>query len=201
MTTQTPGDAHFEATAAALNRITDAAGEHSADPKLTLHRPSDHDHGHSFMTTFFPSQSLQRLENAFHMGNYVIDRRTGAKQWEPMSIYVRVGMHALYYGSEQEKLLQWKRTVALLKAQSEKMGRQYDDPRSVAHIMPFIESFALQDSMAQMLQPDPAKYATFNEFFAREIREDARPPAEPQDVRVLLAVLSLPDLAWSNSFD
>lgn len=109
----------------------------------------------------------------------------GQKSFEPMSIYVRAGMHLLYYGSEQEKALHWKRTRALLKAQSEKMGAQYDSPASRAHIQPFIESFGLQESLKDMVQPDPTKYATFNEFFAREIKESARPIDEPGDERVV----------------
>ena len=65
------------------------------------------------------------------MGNYVItNRASGEKTFEPMSIYVRVGMHLLYYGSMQEKLLQWQETENLLKAQSVKMGREYDSPES-----------------------------------------------------------------------
>jgi len=87
----------------------------------------------------------------------------------------------LYYGSEQEKALHWKKTLELLKNESEKMGREYDDPKSQAHIKPFIAGFHLEDSMQQMMKPDPDSYNTFNEFFAREIREDARPPAEPEN--------------------
>lgn len=102
-----------------------------------------------------------------------------------MSVYVRLGMHLLYYGSEQEKALQWKRTQALLKEQSEKMGREYDAPESVQHIEPFIESFHLQSSLSEMLEPDPKKYKTFNAFFAREIRESARPLAEPENDKVV----------------
>ena len=90
-------------------------------------------------------------------------------------------MHLLYYGSEQEKLLHWQRTLSLLKDQSEKMGKEYDSPESVAHIQPFIDSFDLQSSLVDMVQPDPTKYATFNEFFGREIKEEARPIAEPED--------------------
>ena len=90
-------------------------------------------------------------------------------------------MHLLYYGSEQEKLLHGKRTLALLKEQSEKMGREYDDPGSKSHIRPFINSFNLAGSMAEMLEPDPEKYATFNAFFAREINPLARPIAEPEN--------------------
>ena len=103
------------------------------------------------------------------------------KTLEPMSIYVRVGMHLLYYGSEQEKALHLKKTLALLKEQSEKMGKEYDDPASKDHIQAFIESFNLQDTLYEMVEPDPSKYATFNEFFAREIKESARPIDEPDN--------------------
>ena len=90
-------------------------------------------------------------------------------------------MHLLYYGSEQEKVLHWQRTLDLLKDQSEKMGKEYDSPASAAHIQPFIDSFDLQATLEEMVQPDPTKYRTFNEFFGREIRADARPIAEPDN--------------------
>jgi phosphatidylserine decarboxylase len=61
-----------------------------------------------------PASTLDNLESKFHMGNYVIDRQTGQKSFEAMSIYVRVGMHLLYYGSEQEKALHWRKTLQLL---------------------------------------------------------------------------------------
>lgn len=117
------------------------------------------------------------------MGNYVVDRQTGQKSFEPMSIYVRLGMHMLYYGTEQEKALHWKKTLKLLQDQSEKMGKEYDDPASKAHIVPFIESFPeVGASLPDMVKPDPSEYGTFNEFFGREIKESARPIAEPEDV-------------------
>lgn len=66
-------------------------------------------------------------------------------------------------------------------AQSVKMGKEYDSPSSKQHIMPFIQSFDLASSLSEMVQPDPDAYATFNEFFAREIKESARPIAEPDN--------------------
>ncbi|KAK3066770.1 hypothetical protein LTS18_001505, partial [Coniosporium uncinatum] len=102
-----------------------------------------------------------------------------------MSIYVRVGMHLLYYGSYQEEALHWKGTLALLEEQSRKMGKEYDAPESKDHIQPFIKSFQLQDSLVDLKEPDPSKYATFNAFFAREIREDARPIDEPDNGNVV----------------
>ncbi|KXS96018.1 hypothetical protein AC578_3902 [Pseudocercospora eumusae] len=127
-----------------------------------------------------------------------------------MSIYVRLGMHLLYYGSQQEKALHWKRTQAMLKNQSVKMGRQYDAPESVRHILPFIESFKLQNTLSQLKEPDPRKYSTFNEFFARELKPDARPIDEPDNDRVVsspadcrLTVFPTIDLAqkfWIKGF-
>ena len=119
------------------------------------------------------------------MGNFVIDRKTGKKSFEAMSIYVRLGMHLLYYGSEQEKVLHWKRTLELLQSESEKMGKEYDAPESKSHIQPFILSFQLQDTLSELKEPDPNKYGCFNEFFAREIREDARQIEESENKLVV----------------
>lgn len=203
-------DEHFEATAALLNNITDEAGDHRKDPKQSLHVPSHHEHAHAWLKRIMPYNSLESMESAWHMGNYVLDRKTHEKTFEPMSVYVRVGMHALYYGSEQEKALHWKKTVKLLEEQSRKMGRQYDDPESVDHIIPFIESFNLQEGMSDMKEPDPTKYKNFNDFFAREIRPEARPIAEPENDLVVsspadcrLTVFPTIDLAtkyWIKGF-
>ncbi|KAJ4390114.1 hypothetical protein N0V93_007587 [Gnomoniopsis smithogilvyi] len=171
-----------------LNAVTDQAKSHTESPKSHLHAPANEQHSHSWMKRLFPYTNIEEMESAFHMGNFVIDRKTGEKTFESMSMAVRVGMHLLYYGSEQERLLEWSKTKQLLKEQSEKMGREYDDPKSVDHILPFIESFDLQDSLVQLKEPDPAKYKTFNEFFGRELRPDARPIDEPGNDKVVSCV-------------
>ncbi|TKA65532.1 hypothetical protein B0A55_10779 [Friedmanniomyces simplex] len=176
---------HLDAAATTLDHLTSKANEPDGHTKEHLHAAANSNKAHSLFRSVFPYDSLQEFENEWHMGNYIIDRKTGAKSFEPMSIYVRLGMHLLYYGSEQEKALQWRRTQSLLKEQSLKMGKQYDSPDSRDHIKPFIDSFHLAPSMEEMLQPDWTKYATFNDFFARQIREDARPQAEAADPRVV----------------
>ena len=173
-------DENFAASASALDHLTNTAAQnHDQGPQKHIHQPAIHASVYSWLASYFPQSSLDSLESSFHMGNYVIDRKTGTKTFEAMSIYVRVGMHLLYYGSQQEKALHWQRTIDLLKNQSEKMGKEYDSPESKQHIQPFIDSFDLQSTLSEMVQPDPTKYDTFNEFFAREIREDARPIDEP----------------------
>ena len=52
-------------------------------------------------------------------------------------------MHLLYYGSQQEKLLHTERALKLLEEQSTKMGLQYDDPKSVDHIIPFVRRLSI----------------------------------------------------------
>ena len=183
--TQSEYDTRFEATAAAIQSVTDSATQHTADPKKTIHSPAHHEHSHKWLEKIFPQNSLGAWEAKMHMGNYVIDRTTGAKSFEPMSIYVRVGMHALYYGSEQEKALHWKRTQELLGQQSRKMGAEYDKPESKDHIPAFIESFQLQSGLVELKEPDPTKYKTFNEFFARELKESARPVEQQSDDKVV----------------
>jgi len=174
-------EASFNASANALTTLTAAAENHNQSPQAHIHAPANHANSHTMLKKMFPTATLDTLETKFHMGNYVIDRQTGEKHFEEMSIYVRVGMHLLYYGSGEEKALHWKKTLELLKNQSEKMGKEYDAPESKQHIPHFIEAFQLQDSMSEMVEPDPSKYPTFNAFFAREIKESARPIAEPEN--------------------
>jgi phosphatidylserine decarboxylase len=176
----------LDALSSSLDSLTTQASQHSTDPKDHLHAPADRVKSHIWLRSFFPTQeTLEQFERSWHFGNYVIDRQTGQQSFEAMSIYVRVGMHLLYYGTAEETALQWERTKRLLKYQSEKMGLQYDAPESRGHILPFIQSFDLQGSLDEMKEPDPLKYATFNEFFAREIKESVRPIAEPENESVV----------------
>ena len=174
-------DEGYNASAGALTELTTLAENNSQPPTSHIHGSSTSAESHAWLSRWLPRGTIDKVENKFHLGNYVIDRQTGQKSWEAMSIYVRVGMHLLYYGSEQEKALHWRKTLALLKDQSEKMGREYDDPRSKQHILPFIESFQLASSLHEMVHPDPEWYPTFNAFFGREIKESARPIADPAD--------------------
>ncbi|KAK0828260.1 hypothetical protein LTR73_005213 [Friedmanniomyces endolithicus] len=173
----------LEAASTALDHLTTKAKEADGHTKEHLHAAADADKAHSL----FRSTATPASQPKPHPPQTPTPTNTppGAKSFEPMSIYVRLGMHILYYGSAEETALHWRRTQDLLKEQSVKMGKQYDSPDSRDHIKRFIDSFHLLPSMPEMLQPDYTKYATFNEFFARQIREDARPQAEAEDPRVV----------------
>lgn len=174
-------DAGFTASAGALEELTRRAENHNQPPTSHIHGSSTSVESHTWLSKILPAGTIESVENKFHLGNYVLDRQTGEKTWEAMSIYVRVGMHLLYYGSAQENVLHWKRTLQLLQSQSEKMGMEYDSPESKQHINPFIQSFQLEPTLFEMVEPDPNAYPTFNAFFAREIKASARPIAEPEN--------------------
>ena len=185
MAAQSSSAVGLSASAAALDSLTSAAQVHDDPPVEHIHAPAPHENSHKWLRKIVPQTTLEEYENRYHLGNYVIDRKTGKKDFEAMSIYVRLGMHFLYYGTEQEKILHTERVLKTLDEQSLKMGKQYDAPESKSHIRPFIKSFELEEGMQEMVKPDPDSYDTFNDFFAREIKEEARPPQEPEDPLVV----------------
>lgn len=99
-----PTNIHFDATESLLRTITTKSESHE-DPQQHIHTPSNQPQSQSWFRAVFPYDSLEDFENQWHLGNYIIDRQTSKKSFEPMSFYVRVGMHLLYYGSQQENLL------------------------------------------------------------------------------------------------
>lgn len=83
-------EAHYDASAAALESVTNAAIDSRAEnPKHNLHLPATLEQGHQWLAKHIPYKSLESLESNWGLGNYVIDRKTGEKTFEPMSIYVR----------------------------------------------------------------------------------------------------------------
>lgn len=91
----------YEASAKALKSLTSAA----KDPMLGINHPANHESSHSWLAKILPASTLDNMETRFHLGNYVIDRKTGEKSFEAMSIYVRVSIprldrkHSLMPGS------------------------------------------------------------------------------------------------------
>ncbi|KAG9104674.1 hypothetical protein FRC06_000060 [Ceratobasidium sp. 370] len=154
---------------------------------------------------FYSEDELESLYNFLPQkpkvspsGNYVINRATGEKFFEDMPIYVRIGMHLLFNQSYiSQTLLGEKRIDKLLKDQSVKQGKIYDrvDPELVQpHIQSFIETYEI-DTL-QLLQPD--WFQTFNEFFARRLKPDARPVTGPEDPSVITSPADCRLTVWNN---
>lgn len=189
-----------EALAAVLEHLVSSGPVHETDDKLhqgtsdhTAITPgpiSVHKHTH-WWGRFFPGSlesTLDRLFASYHMGNYVAIRgQPGQKIFESMPIYVRIGMHLLFYKSKEQSFLRYKSVEDLLKAVSIRQGKVYDDesnPQAVLeHIQSFISTYSID--LDELLRPDPSLYPSFNSFFFRKLKPGARPIAEPDNAAVV----------------
>ncbi|KAF4611209.1 hypothetical protein D9613_006883 [Agrocybe pediades] len=175
-------DASHEDVAKGLTAIVD----HSADNANVTH------HIHAPIHTLLSShwvQSLvpgiERLAVDYHCGNYVVMRGSDKPFFETMPLYARLGMHLLFYGKEQVRTLGNKRVDELLREQSVKQGAIYDDPKSAMSITSFINAYSIQTD--ELLESDISKYRTFNEFFYRKLRPDARPIQNEHDPQTIIS--------------
>ncbi|CCG24398.1 Psd2 protein [Candida orthopsilosis Co 90-125] len=100
---------------------------------------------------------------------FVQDRLTGIIVEEKMSVYVRLGIRLLYKGLDKAKS---KRVRLLLSSLSKKQGKKFDSPSSKADIASFIKFHKL--SLDDCLIDNPDGYPTFNEFFYRKLKPNAR---------------------------
>ncbi|KAJ5626202.1 Phosphatidylserine decarboxylase-related protein [Penicillium lagena] len=113
----------------------------------------------------------------------VQDRITGQINEERMSVYVRLGIRLLYKGLKSRDM-EKKRIRRVLRSLSIKQGRKYDDPASASQIRDFINFHQLD--MSEVLLPIE-KFRTFNQFFYRALKDDARPCSAPNEPKVVVS--------------
>ncbi|KLO15227.1 hypothetical protein SCHPADRAFT_871290 [Schizopora paradoxa] len=106
----------------------------------------------------------------------VQNRLTGQLEEEKMQVYVRLGIRLLYKGAKSR--MEGARARKLLKSMSIKQGIKYDSPQSAADIPAFIQFHRL--NVDELLLP-LGEYKTFNQFFYRKLKPDARPVDSPDD--------------------
>ncbi|PGH23110.1 phosphatidylserine decarboxylase [Polytolypa hystricis UAMH7299] len=113
----------------------------------------------------------------------VQDRITGQINEERMSVYVRLGIRLLYKGLKSRDM-EKKRIRKMLKSLSIKQGKKYDDPDSASQIDAFIAFHQLD--MSEVLLPLD-QFKTFNEFFYRALKPDARPVSAPNNPKIIVS--------------
>ncbi|KAN0061720.1 phosphatidylserine decarboxylase [Thecaphora frezii] len=133
-----------------------------------------------------------RVVNKISQGNYslgansaniiVQDRRSGELMEEKMQVYVRLGIRLLYKGARSR--MEGARVKKMLKNMSIKQGVKFDSPTSAREIAPFIAFHNLD--LDEVLDPLES-FKTFNEFFYRKLKPDARPNDEPDNTRRLVS--------------
>ncbi|GME67737.1 unnamed protein product [[Candida] boidinii] len=99
-------------------------------------------------------------------------RSTGYVIEEKMSVYVRLGIKVIY--QKLNSSTSNRKVKKILRNLSFKQGAKYDKPSSVKYIQSFIDFHNL-DLSECLYGKDLSNYKTFNEFFYRKLRPDARP--------------------------
>lgn len=165
--------------------LTGHSSSHNAITPATMALASPN---HAWWRSFFPSDTqIDNLLAEEHMGNYVVLRSTRREVFESMPVYVRVGMQLLFFHSRSMSLLRYGTVERLLETLSVHQGKVYDDasnPQAVLeHIQSFIQTYSIR--LDELAEPDVTRYPTFNSFFCRRLRADARPIADPQDNRII----------------
>ncbi|KAJ3793371.1 phosphatidylserine decarboxylase-domain-containing protein [Lentinula aff. detonsa] len=123
----------------------------------------------------------------------VQNRLTGQLEEEKMQVYVRLGIRLLYKGMKSR--MEGSRARSLLKSLSIKQGVKYDSPESVRDIPPFIEFHKLDMNEVR----DPVKsFKTFNQFFYRKLKPDARPVDSPLDPYRLVSAADCRFMAFES---
>ncbi|ODO08587.1 phosphatidylserine decarboxylase [Cryptococcus wingfieldii CBS 7118] len=135
---------------------------------------------------------LSKIVNKVAIGSYALgansantivqDRITGQLQEEKMAVYVRMGIRVLYKGAKSS--MHGARARKLLKSLSIKQGLKYDSPASALDIPGFIAFHNLD--VNEILDPLDS-FKTFNEFFYRKLKADARPVEEPDNPHRLVS--------------
>lgn len=115
--------------------------------------------------------SYGKYQLGSHSANILVqDRTTGIILEEKMSVYVRMGIRLLYNAIDLSKS---KHIRMLLKKLTIKQGTKFDNPDLAKDIASFIKFHKLD--LGDCLEEDYNKYPTFNEFFYRRLKKDARP--------------------------
>ncbi|KAJ7577445.1 phosphatidylserine decarboxylase-domain-containing protein [Mycena floridula] len=171
-------DATKEQMASGLEAlVSKTAEQHTEDEPKDPHSQGIFDH--PWLKRLIPG--IEKLAASHHFGNFVVtrgivlqdgSRATGERIFESMPIYARIGMHLLFYGREQQKLVENDYIEGVLRAQSIKQGKIYDAAVSVASIPAFVTTYSI--NLEELLLPDISSYKTFNEFFYRKLKPGAR---------------------------
>lgn len=110
----------------------------------------------------------------------VQDRTTGVILEERIGVSVKLGIRLLYNLFDKANT---KRVRTLLRKLSIRQGAKFDSPQLKRDIEAFVRFHRLD--LSDFVESDINKYDTFNEFFYRKIKPDARPIERLEDCRTV----------------
>lgn len=110
-------------------------------------------------------------------------RESGKLEVELIPNYIRVAMKLMYSNGIGRAAT--NKVQKILKNMSEKQGRTYNHPNSVAEIPKFIQFHGINTS--EMAADDISVFSNFNEFFYRKLKSDARPICNLNDDSIVVS--------------
>jgi phosphatidylserine decarboxylase precursor len=129
----------------------------------------------------------------------VLDRRTNRLAYEQMPSYHKHGMRLLFCGPVQRELLDTNAIRNFFTRETLRLGKAFDDPKSRKHIPTFVKMYHI--NLDELLQPNIADYDTFNEFFYRKLKPDARRIDYPNDASGIVSAADCRLIVFDNISD
>ena len=129
----------------------------------------------------------------------VLDRRTNRLVYEQMPSYHRYGMRLLFRGPVQLELLQTNPIRNFFARETIRLGKAFDEPKSRKHIPAFVKMY--QIDLNELLEPNISLYFTFNEFFYRKLKVDARPIEQSDDPTAIVSAADCRLILFENISD
>lgn len=145
-------------------------------------------------------QSVPRHQNGSEIN--VMDRDTGIIVKENIPTYIKVAMKSMFTNKAGRFVITSKRSVKLLHNMSVKQGVKFDNPKSAAEIPAFIKLHNLNVNEIERPLDD---FKTFNEFFFRALKPEARPIDSPNDASIAVnpadsRMMVFPDIQDATRF-
>eukprot|EP00494_Astrolonche_serrata_P027846 UN28111 len=110
-------------------------------------------------------------------------RNNGVLVQEKIPAYINLALRLMYNNIAGASLTE--ANAAILTTLSVAKGKSYDHPDSTSEIEPFIKLHNLDTSILE--KDDLSEFKTFNDFFARALKPEARPIAKKDDDAVVVS--------------
>ncbi|CAF2583192.1 unnamed protein product [Rotaria sp. Silwood2] len=140
----------------------------------------------------FKYQDQEGIKYAFK----VFDRRTNRLIFEQMPTYHKYGMRLLFSGPVQRELLHTSAIRNFFARETLRLGKEFDEPKSRKHIPAFIKMYEID--LNELLEPNLSKYFTFNEFFYRKLKTNARPIDNRNDSNIIVSAADCRLILFDN---
>ncbi|CAF2404568.1 unnamed protein product [Rotaria sp. Silwood2] len=150
---------------------------------------------HELPRQFFNYEGNEGVKYAFK----VLDRRTNRLTFEQMPSYHKYGMRLLFSGPVQREILHTNAIKAFFARETTRLGKAFDDPKSSKHIPAFVKMY--QINLNELLLPNISDYQTFNEFFYRKLKPNARIIAGQDDPNIIVSAADCRLIIFDNIND